>query len=68
MNETKTIESNFEYSYSAKRQREVEEIRKKYLPKEEIQPIIKLLFSSLYSKQRAISLSIMWWAKAAPIT
>ena len=35
MNETKTMENNFEYSYSAKRQREVDEIRKKYLPKEE---------------------------------
>ena len=33
--ETKQGENNFEFSYSAKRQKEVDEIRKKYLPKEE---------------------------------
>ena len=32
---TNHAENNFEYSYSAKRQKEVDEIRKKYLPKEE---------------------------------
>ncbi len=29
------MSENFEYTYSAKQQKEVEEIRKKYLPKEE---------------------------------
>lgn len=33
--ETNQGETNFEFSYSAKRQKEVDEIRKKYLPKEE---------------------------------
>ena len=50
---------SFEYTYSAQRQREVEEIRKKYLPKEEDKLVqLRRLHSIPTRKARSASISV----------
>ena len=54
------MENNaFEYTYSARRQQEVEEIRKAYLPKEEDKmEQLRRLDASVYSKATTVSLVV----------